>query len=104
MHDSARPHGTLNRRRLLTISGQPLPALGLSQPIPVNLLAEERLPDLPDGLQRMGRNISPHAFISDHPYVQPLLGLMDEQPALVGRSLDDLHQQARQAHGSPFER
>jgi len=80
MHDSARPHGTLNRRRFLSISGQSLLAFSLSQLIPVNLLAEERLPDLPDGLLRMGRDVFPHEFISDHHYVQPLLGLMDEQP------------------------
>ncbi len=80
MHDSARPQGTLNRRRFLSISGQSLLALSLSQLIPVNLLAEERLPDLPDGLLRMGRDVFPHDFISDRHYVQPLLGLMDEQP------------------------
>ncbi|RRV18026.1 gluconate 2-dehydrogenase subunit 3 family protein [Pseudomonas saudiphocaensis] len=104
MHDSARPQGTLNRRRFLSISGQSLLALSLSQLIPVNLLAEERLPDLPDGLLRMGRDVFPHTFISDHHYVQPLLGLMDEQPALVARGLEDLQQQARHTHGSPFER
>jgi|TARA_R100001143_G_scaffold33376_2_gene31873 hypothetical protein len=103
MHDSTRPHGTLNRRRFLSLSSQSMLALSLSQLIPVNLLAEERLPALPDGLLRMGRDVFPHAFISDHHYVQPLLSLMDEQPALVARGLDELQQQARKAYDSPFE-
>src|SRR3546814_14609615 len=103
MHDSARPQGTLNRRRFLSISGQSLLALSLSQLIPVNLLAEERLPHLPDGLLRMGRDVFPHDFISARHYVQPLLGLMDEPPALVSRGLDDLQPPARQAHGPPFD-
>lgn len=59
MHDSARPHGTLNRRRFLSLSSQSLLALSLSQLIPVNLLAEERQAELPDGLLRMGRDIFP---------------------------------------------
>lgn len=67
MHDSARPHGTLNRRRFLSLSSQSLLALSLSQLIPVNLLAEERQAELPDGLLRMGRDIFPHDFISDSP-------------------------------------
>jgi len=58
MHDSARPHGTLNRRRFLSLSSQSLLALSLSQLIPVNLLAEERQAELPDGLLRMGPTIS----------------------------------------------
>ena len=103
MHDSARPHGTLNRRRFLSMSSQSLLALSLSQLIPVNLLAEERLPALPDGLLRMGRDVFPHDFISDHHYVQPLLSLVDKQPDLVARGLDELQQHARQAHGAPFE-
>ena len=103
MHDSTRPHGTLNRRRFLSLSSQSMLALSLSQLIPVNLLAEEWLPALPDGLLRMGRDVFPHAFISDHHYVQPLLSLMDEQPALVARGLDELQQQARKAYDSPFE-
>ena len=103
MHDSARPHGTLNRRRFLSLSSQSMLAFSLSQLIPITLLAEEQRADLPAGLLRMGRDVFPHAFISDHHYVQPLFGLLDEQPALVARGLDELQQQAHQAHGSPFE-
>ena len=103
MHDSARPHGTLNRRRFLSLSSQSLLALSLSQLIPVNLLAEERQAELPDGLLRMGRDIFPHDFISDRHYVQPLLDLAEQEPALIGGGLDELQRQARKAHGKRFE-
>src|SRR3546814_20041142 len=91
MHDSARPQGTLNRRRFLSISGQSLLALSLSQLIPVNLPAAERLPNLPDGLLRMRRAAFPHDFTRDRPYVQPSLALLHQQPALSPRAPADLH-------------
>jgi hypothetical protein len=103
MHDSACPKGALNRRRFLTLSGQSLLALSLSQLIPTRLLADEKLPELPAGLLRMGRDVFPHAFIDDGHYVRPLASLLDEQSALVRAGLEQLQRHARQAHGSPFE-
>lgn len=103
MHDSAHSSDTLNRRRFLSLSGQSLLALGLTQLIPVNLLADEKTPALPDGLLRMGRDVFPHAFISDRHYTQPLLGLVEEQPELTAAGLDSLQQRARQTYGSRFE-
>ena len=103
MHDSACHKGALNRRRFLTLSSQSLLALSLSQLIPIRLLADEKLPELPAGLLRMGRDVFPHEFIDDGHYVRPLASLLDEQPALVARGLDELQQRARQTAGTPFE-
>ncbi len=103
MHNSLGKRDTLNRRRFLSLSGQSLAVMGLAQLIPVNLLAEEKLPDLPEGLLRMGRDIFPHDFISDRHYIEPLLGLVDEQPDLVASGLSQLQTRASQAHEARFE-
>lgn len=103
MHKSLGKRDTLNRRRFLSLSGQSLAVMGLAQLIPVNLLAEEKLPDLPEGLLRMGRDIFPHDFISDRHYIEPLLGLVDEQPDLVTSGLSQLQTRASQAHEARFE-
>ncbi len=103
MHDSACHKGALNRRRFLTLSSQSLLALSLSQLIPIRLLADEKLPELPAGLLRMGRDVFPHAFIDDGHYVRPLATLLTEQPALVRRGLEQLHQHARQTAGRSFD-
>ena len=102
MHNSLGKRDTLNRRRFLSLSGQSLAVMGLAQLIPVNLLAEEKLPDLPEGLLRMGRDIFPHDFISDRHYIEPLLGLVDEQPDLVASGLSQLQTRASQAHEARF--
>lgn len=103
MHDSARSNGALSRRRFLSFSSQSLMAVSLSQLIPVNLLAEERLPELPDGLLRMGRDIFPHDFISDRHYVQPLLKLLEQEPDLVSKGLKAVQRKARDTHDRRFE-
>ncbi|WP_217474243.1 gluconate 2-dehydrogenase subunit 3 family protein [Stutzerimonas stutzeri] len=103
MHNSLGRSDTLNRRRFLSLSGQSLAVMGLAQLIPVNLLADDKLPDLPDGLLRMGRDIFPHDFISDRHYIEPLLGLVDEQPELVASGLAHLQTRAGQAYDARFE-
>lgn len=103
MHNSLGKRDTLNRRRFLSLSGQSLAVMGLAQLIPVNLLADDKLPDLPDGLLRMGRDIFPHDFISDRHYIEPLLGLLDEQPELVAGGMAQLQTRADQAYDARFE-
>lgn len=103
MQDPACRKGALSRRRFLSLSGQSALAVGLAQLIPIRLLADEALPDLPPGLLRMGRDVFPHDFLNDAHYIRPLAELVKEQPKQVAQGLDDLQQQARQRHGRPFE-
>ncbi len=103
MQDPACRKGALSRRRFLSLSGQSALAVGLAQLIPIRLLADETLPDLPPGLLRMARDIFPHDFLDDAHYIRPLADLVKAQPKQVTQGLADLQQQARKRHGEPFE-
>ena len=103
MQDPACHHGAMSRRRFLSLTGQSALAVGLAQLIPVRVLADEALPELPAGLLRMGRDVFPHDFVNDAHYVHPLAELAGEQPELVGEGLADLNRRAIAAHDRPFE-
>ena len=70
--------------------------------IPVNLLAEERQAELPDGLLRMGRDIFPTISSAIATTYSPC-STAEQEPALIGGGLDELQRQARKAHGKRFE-
>lgn len=97
----------LSRRRFMSLSGQSLLALGATavaaQLIPVTLLADEALPELPAGLLRMGRDIYPHERLADRHYAKPLAELLAKQPELIGKGLGQLQASATQRHGQSFE-
>lgn len=97
----------LSRRRFMSLSGQSLLALGATavaaQLIPVTLLADEALPELPAGLLRMGRDIYPHERLNDRHYAKPLAELLAKQPELIADGLGQLQASATQRHGRPFE-
>lgn len=107
MPDSPRLDPGLSRRRFMSLSGQSLLALGATavaaQLIPVTLLADEALPELPPGLLRMGRDIYPHDRLNDLHYAKPLAELLAKQPELIGKGLDQLQASATQRHGQSFE-
>lgn len=97
----------LSRRRFMSLSGQSLLALGATavaaQLIPVTLLADEALPELPAGLLRMGRDIYPHERLNDRHYAKPLAELVSKQPELIADGLRELQASAERRHGQPFE-
>ncbi|UIP87901.1 gluconate 2-dehydrogenase subunit 3 family protein [Pseudomonas phenolilytica] len=103
MQKPNRHESAINRRRFLSLSGQTALAFTLAQLIPVRLLAEEALPELPPGLLRMGRDVFPHDAIDDAHYARPLAELANEQPKLVADGLADLNRRAIEAHDRPFE-
>lgn len=103
MQDPACHRGAISRRRFLSLTGQSALAVGLAQLIPVQVLADEALPELPAGLLRMGRDLFPHEFVNDRHYLQPLAELVREQPELVAEGLADLNRRAIKAHDRPFE-
>ncbi|MNF90176.1 hypothetical protein D3C84_727310 [compost metagenome] len=107
MHDSSPLGGSLSRRRFLSLSGQSALILGAtavtSQLIPVTLLADEALPDLPAGLLQMGRDIYPHDRLGDRHYAKPLAELVGKQPGLIKDGLKALQDRARERHGKAFE-
>jgi hypothetical protein len=107
MPDSLHPELGLSRRRFMSLSGQSLLALGATavaaQLIPVTLLADEALPELPPGLLRMGRDIYPHDRLNDLHYAKPLAALLAKQPELIEQGLGQLQASAAQRHGRPFE-
>lgn len=107
MHDSSPQGGSLSRRRFLSLSGQSALILGATavtgQLIPVKVLADDMLPQLPAGLLRMGRDIYPHDRLGEAPYAKSLFELVGKQPELVREGIEALQARARAVHGSAFE-
>lgn len=107
MHDSSSQCGPLSRRRFLSLSGQSALFIGATvvtgQLIPVTVLANDALPQLPAGLLRMGRDIYPHDRLGDAPYAKALFELLGKHPKLVREGMTTLQARARASHGRAFE-